>query len=69
VADVSAANVRTERIWGWDGGSFFLPHDKKVLVEIFGPELPVYNNYTELAALFSTATPVEAQLHLECQEA
>jgi hypothetical protein len=67
--DVGAANVRVERIWGWDGGSFFLPQDKKVLVEIFGPELPVYNNYTDLTALFSTTTPVEAQLHLEFQAA
>lgn len=67
--DVGAVNVRTERIWGWDGGSFFLPHDKKVLVEIFGPELPIWNTFAELAALFSTTTPVEAQLPLEFQPA
>jgi hypothetical protein len=67
--DVGAANVRAERIWGWDGVTFFLPHSGKVFVEVFGSELPVYNNYTELAALFSTTTPVEAQLHLEFQAA
>jgi hypothetical protein len=67
--DVGAANVRAERVWGWDGSTFFLPHDGKVFVEVFGPELPVYNTYTELAALFSTTTPVEAQLHLEFQAA
>jgi len=67
--DVGASNIRVERIWGWDGGSFFLPHDKKVLVEIIGADLPVWNTFTELAALFSTTTPVEAQLHLEFQEA
>jgi len=67
--DVGAANVRTERIWGWDGGSFFLPHNGKVLVEIFGPDMPVWNNFTELTALFSTTAPVEAQLQAEFQTA
>jgi len=68
--DVGAgANVRTERIWGWDGGSFYLPHDRKVFVEIIGPDLSIYDDYTSLAALFSTTTPVQAQLHLEFQEA
>jgi hypothetical protein len=68
-ADIGAANVRVERIWGWDGGSFFLPHDKKVLVEIIEPDLPVYDDYTQLGALFSTTSPIQAQLHLEFQEA
>src|SRR5262245_10806310 len=67
--DVGAVNVRTERIWGWDGGSFFLPHDKKVFVEVVGPELPVYNTYAELTTLFSTTAPIEAQLPLEFQAA
>jgi len=67
--DVGAANTRVERIWGWDGGSFFLPHGGKVLVEIFGPDMPVWNTFAELAALFSTTTPVEAQLHAEFQAA
>jgi hypothetical protein len=67
--DVGAADARTERIWGWDGGSFFLPHGGKVLVEIFGPDMPVWNTFAELAALFSTTTPVEAQLHAEFQAA
>jgi hypothetical protein len=67
--DVGASNVRTERIWGWDGGTFFLPHGGKVLVEIFGPEMPVWDNFDDLAALFSTTSPVEAQLHLEFQAA
>jgi hypothetical protein len=67
--DVGAADARVERIWGWDGASFFLPHDSKVLVEIFGPGLPVYNDYTELTALFSTTSPVVAQLHVEFQAA
>lgn len=67
--DVGAVNTRIERIWGWDGGSFFLPHDKKVLVEIFGPDMPVWDDFTELAALFSTTAPVEAQLHAEFQAA
>jgi hypothetical protein len=67
--DVGAANVRTERIWGWDGGTFFLPHGGKVLVEIFGPDMPVWDDFEELEELFSTTTPVEAQLHLEFQAA
>jgi hypothetical protein len=67
--DVGASDARIERIWGWDGGSFFLPHGGKVLVEIFGPDMPVWNTFAELAALFSTTTPVEAQLHAEFQAA
>jgi len=67
--DVGAANVRVERIWGWDGGSFFLPHDNKVLVEIIGPDMPVWDDFEELEDLFSTTEPVEAQLHLEFQAA
>ena len=31
--DVGATNVRVERIWGWDGGSFFLSQSRKVFVE------------------------------------
>jgi hypothetical protein len=46
-----------------------MPHDGKVLVEILGPELPIWNTFAELAALFSVTTPVEAQLHLEFQAA
>jgi hypothetical protein len=67
--DVGAPNVRVERIWGWDGGTIFLPHNGKVLVEIFGPDMPVWDDFDDLAALFSTTTPVEAQLHAEFQAA
>src|SRR5262249_45710294 len=31
--DVGATNVRVERIWGWDGGDFFLSQSRKVFVE------------------------------------
>jgi hypothetical protein len=66
---VGAANVRTERIWGWRGGSFFLPHSGKVNVEIFGPDMPVWDSFEELEALFSVEEPVEAQLFAEFQSA
>jgi hypothetical protein len=65
--EVGAANVRTERIWGWDGGSFFLPHGGKINVEIVGPDMPVWETFDDLEALFSTEEPVEAQLFAEFQ--
>jgi hypothetical protein len=66
---VGAADARAERIWGWDGASFFLPHDGKVFVELFGPDMPVYKDYAALTALFSTTAPIEAQLPAEFQAA
>src|SRR5262249_52899914 len=69
IISVGALNPRAERLWGWDGATFFASTDNKLFVELFGPDLQVWNDFTALAALFSTTAPVEAQLHAEFQTA
>src|SRR5262249_29238369 len=45
IISVGALNPRAERLWGWDGATFFASTDNKLFVELFGPDLPVWNDF------------------------
>lgn len=69
IIEVGASGARAERLWGWDGATFFASTDAKVFVELFGFCLPVYDAFSDLDTIFSVTSPVEAQLHAEFQMA
>jgi hypothetical protein len=70
---VTAAPVREDRIWGWDGATFFATTDDVLKMETFDYDVP-YNTFAELDIFFDPTRPTppgpnRSKLAPEFQEA
>lgn len=52
----------TYRYWGWDGAKFVATTDDVLKAEVFDPQTPVIDQFTDYDTLFSSTVPVNAKL-------
>lgn len=59
----------TYHYWGWDGAKFVSTTDDDLTAEVFDPQTPAIDAFTDYDALFSSSVPVNAKLPDEFQQA